>query len=132
MAYGDKYAVNGYVTDHPGPDVPDACAGDARGLLVAQHVFERGVPDHFDLGILEQAVLQDLLGAEVVAPMDDGDLGGEVRQEQRLLDGRVAAADDHDFAATVEEAVAGGAGGDAKTPELLLARKVQPLGLRAG
>ena len=79
------------------------------------------IPDHLDLRVLEQALLQDLLGAEAVAAVDDRDLGGEVGEEQRLLDGGVAAADDDDLLAPVEEAVAGGAGRDAEALEVLLA-----------
>ena len=59
-------------------------------------------------------------------------LRGEVGQEQRFLDRGVAAADHDDFLAAVEEAVAGGAGGDAVALELLLGRKVEPARLRAG
>src|SRR5436309_11410533 len=44
----------------------------------------------------------------------DGDLRGEVGEEQRLLDRGVAAADYHDFLAAIEESVAGGAGRHAK------------------
>ena len=73
---------------------------------------------HLDLGVLEQAILQDALGAELAAAVDDGDLGGEIGEEQRFLDSGVAAADDDHFLAAIEEAVAGGAGGDAKALEL--------------
>ena len=83
------------------------------GFSRADDLFDRVVPDHLDLRVLEQAVLQDLLGAEVVTPVHDGDLLGEVGQEDRLLDRGVAAADDHDLFALVEEAIAGGACGDA-------------------
>ena len=89
-------------------------------MSVAEHFLDLGVPDHLDLGVLEQPLLQDALGAELAAAMDDRDLGGEVGEEQRFLDGGVAAADHHDFLAAVEEAVAGGAGGNAEALELLL------------
>ena len=92
-----------------------------RRVALAQHLVERVVPDRLDLGVPEQPVLQDLLGAQLVAAVDQRDLGGEVGQEQRLLDRRVAAADHHDLLAAVEEAVAGGAGRDAEALELLLA-----------
>ena len=90
------------------------------------------VPDHLDLGMLEQPVLQDLLGAEVVAAMHDRDLGGEVGEEQRFLDRGVAAADHQHLLAAIEEAVAGGAGRDAVALELLLGRQIEPARLRAG
>ena len=80
----------------------------------------------------EQAVLQDLLGAQRVAAVDQRDLRREVRQEQRLLDRGVPAAHDRDLLASVEEPVAGRAGRDAEPLEVLLGRQAEPLGLRAG
>ena len=67
-----------------------------------------------------------------IAAVDHRDLVGEVGEEQRFLDGGVAAADDRDLAVLVEEAVAGGAGRDAEAAELLLGGQVQPVRLRAG
>ena len=96
------------------------------------HVVERGVPDHVDLRVFEQAVLQDLLRAESVAPVHHGDLGGEIGEEQRLLDCGIAAADDDDFLVAVEEAVAGRAGRHAVALELLLRGQIEPARLRAG
>ncbi len=61
-----------------------------------------------------------LLGAEVIAAVNERDLGGEVGQEQGFLDGGVAAADHDDFLVAIEEAVAGGAGRNAEALELLL------------
>ena len=54
-----------------------------------------------------------LLGAQLVAAHDEDDLGGELGEEAGLLDGAVAAADDGDLLTAEEEAVAGGAGGEA-------------------
>ena len=102
------------------------------GSLVADDFLDRGVPDHLDLGVLEQPVLQDALGAQAVAAMDQRHLGGEVGEVERLLDGGVAAADDHDLLAAEEEAVAGGAGRDAEALELLARRQAEPLRLGAG
>ena len=80
----------------------------------------------------EQAVLQDLLGAQAVAAMHQDHLAGELGQEQRLLDRGVAAADHHHLAVAIEEPVAGRAGTDAEALELLLGRQAQPARLRAG
>ncbi len=93
------------------------------GLSSPEDLVERGVPDHLDLWILEQPVLQDVLGAELVAAVHQRDLGGEIGEEQRFLDGGVAAADHDHLLAAIEEAVAGGAGGDAEALELLLGRQ---------
>jgi hypothetical protein len=94
--------------------------------------FDGHVPDHLDLGMGEQAVLQDLLGAELVTAVNHGDGLGEVGQEQGFLDGGVAAADHHDLLAAIEEAVAGGAGRDAEALILSLGGQAQPFGLGAG
>ncbi len=68
----------------------------------------------------------------MIAAMHDDHLAREVGEEDRLLDGRVAAADDHDFLALVEEAVAGRARRDAVALERLLALDAEPARLRAG
>ena len=84
-----------------------------RGSSCAQHLVELVVPHDVDLLVGEQALLQDLLGAEHAAAMHEDHLAGDVGEIQRLLDRRVAAADHDHFLAAVEEAVAGGAGRDA-------------------
>ena len=43
--------------------------------------------------LLEQPLLQDALGAELAAAMDDRDALGEIGQVERLLDRGIAAAD---------------------------------------
>ena len=106
--------------------------GDLARVLGAADLVDGAVPDHLDLGVLEQAVLQDALGAEMIAAMHDGHLRGEVGQEQRFLDRGVAAADHDDFLAAIEEAVAGGAGRDAKALEFFFRRHAEPARLRAG
>ena len=90
------------------------------------------MPHRHDLLVLEQAVLQDLFGAQLVAAVKQGHLAGEVGQEQRLFHGGIAAADHHDLLAAVEEAVAGGASRDAEALVGLLGLETQPLGARAG
>jgi hypothetical protein len=50
-----------------------------------------------------------LPGAQLLASVDDRHGAGELGQEQRLLDGGVAAANDGDVLAAEEEPVAGGA-----------------------
>ena len=97
------------------------------GCWLPQDLVDGAVPDHLDLGVREQAVLQDALGAEAVAAMHDRDLGGEIGEVERLLDRGVAAADDHDLLVAEEEAVAGGAGRHAEALECLLGRQPEPL-----
>ncbi len=83
-----------------------------------------------DLGVSHGALEHDLGGAELLAAVDDGDLGGEAGEEESLFHRGVAAADDCDLFAGGEEAVAGGAGGDAVADEGLLGGQIQPA--RAG
>ncbi len=102
------------------------------GFSAAGDFVELGVPQHRNLGILEQPILQDLLGAEIVAPVRHRDLGGEVGQEQSLLDRGIAAAHHHHVLAAIEKSVAGGAGRDPVALEPLLRRQLQPARLRPG
>jgi hypothetical protein len=68
---------------------------------------------YFDLRMGEEAILQDLLGAEFVPPMDQRDLGRMIGEIQSFFDSGVSAADDDHFLAAIEEAVAHRAGRDA-------------------
>ena len=106
--------------------------GDLARVLRAADFVDRAVPDHLDLGMLEQPLLQDALGAEMIAAMHDGHLRGEVGEKQRFLDRGVAAADHHDFLAAIEKSVAGRAGRHAKALEFFFRRRAEPARLRAG
>ena len=132
MADRDEHAVGAPLRDRAGLDVLQRDAAHLERIVVAEHVEQHGVPDHRDLGVLEQPVLQDFLGAEMVAPVHHGDMRGEVGQEQRLLDRGVAAANHHHVLAAIEEAVAGRAGRDAVALEFLLGGQIEPARLRAG
>jgi len=63
--------------------------------------------------------------------MDQRDLRCVARKEQRLLDRRVAAADDRHLLALEQRAVAGGARRHAAVRQPLLGRQAEPLGRRA-
>src|SRR6266702_352723 len=52
----------------------EAEAGD--GLPVAQHLVDGAVPGEGDLGVRLRLVLHDLRGAQLAAPVHDGDLRG--------------------------------------------------------
>ena len=82
--------------------------------------------------LLQQAVDQDRLGAELVAAVDHRDLLRDARQVERFLDGRVAAADHRDFLVAIEEAVAGRAGRHALAHERFLGSQAEILRGRAG
>src|SRR5205085_4614673 len=80
----------------------------------------------------ERPVLQDLLGAQRIPAMDQGNVMTVVGHVERFFHRRIAAADHDHLAPAVEEAVAGRAGRYALALEMLLARQVQPARLRAG
>ena len=64
--------------------------------------------------------------------MDQRHLAGVMGQIDGLLDGGIAAAHHRHIPSAEEEAVAGGAGRDARAAQLLLARQAEPARLRAG
>ena len=132
MADGDENAVDRLLGDFVGLDVVQHRGLDLQRVLVADHVFEHGIPKHRDFRVLIKPLLQDALGAQMIAAMNQRDLGGEIGQEQRLLDRGIAAADHQHFLVAIEKAVAGGAGGDAIAAEFLLARQIEPARLGAG
>src|SRR6185437_626429 len=85
-----------------------------------------------DLDLSKEAVLQDLLRAQAIPPVDERDVLGDMREVERLLDGRVASADHGDALAAEEKSIAGGAGRDPAAAELLLRGEPEVLGSRAG
>ena len=129
MADGDEQAVDREVGLRAGDDVADLQRLDRA---VADDVVDDGVPQEVDLGVRERAVLHDLRRPQLVAAVDDRDLGRELGEEDRLLERGVAAADDRDRLLAEEEAVTGGAGGDAVPEQPLLRREAEHAGGRAG
>ncbi len=87
--------------------------------------------EELDLGMGDGALEHDVGGAEVFGAVDEGDFGGEAGEEEGFLHGGVAAADDGDFLAAGEEAIAGGAGADAEADEGLFGGKAEPAGARS-
>src|SRR4051794_32461213 len=125
MADRDEHAIGLLLGDGAGLHVLQCHALYLERIVVTEHVVQHGLPDHRDLRILEQPVLQDLLGAEMIAAVNDGDVSGEIGEEERFLYCGVAAANDNDLLAAIEEAVASRAGRDAIAFELLLAREIE-------
>jgi hypothetical protein len=97
----------------------------------AEDLFDGGVGDELDAGVGHGAVKHDLGGAELFAAIDERDLGGEAGEEESLLHGGVAAADDGDLFAGEEEAVAGGARRHSMPDEGLLGWQVEPASARS-
>src|SRR5215471_5648011 len=123
---GDEHALRRQRCYLVALGVPQPYAGHGLGFGRSRHLLQDRVPHHLDLGVLEQALLQNLFGAEAVAPMDERDLAREVGEEQRFLDRGVAAAHHNDPFALVEEAIAGRAGGHAVALEGLFRRQTEP------
>src|SRR5207237_9130324 len=81
-------------------------------VLAPENLLDGMVPDHGYLArgrLAKQPVLQDLLRAQLVAPVHERDVLRDVRKIKGLLDGGVAAAHHRDALASEEEADAGGA-----------------------
>ncbi len=133
MADCDEDAVQRDVADLVVGRGADLDAGHAAG--VADDFIERMVPLDLDLAFLDlghQAIDQDRFRTEFIATVDQGDFFRNVRQVQRFLDGRIAAANDGHFLFAIEETVAGRAGGNAFAHESLFGRQTQILGGSAG
>ncbi len=68
--------------------------------------------------VLEGLLLYGLSSAQLVAPVDNGNLAGKLCQVHCLFNGRIAAADNVNFHAFKESGVASGAEGNALANEL--------------
>src|SRR6267142_4333388 len=132
MPDGDEDAVRRHFRQLTVFDILEPDMGDLARILRAADLVDRAVPDHSGLGMLEQSLLQDALGAEMVTAVYDGDLGGKIGEKQRFLDRGIAAANHHDLLATIEKSVAGRACRDAKSLEFFFRRHAEPARLCAG
>ncbi|TKS57792.1 MAG: hypothetical protein EWM73_03733 [Nitrospira sp.] len=104
MADGDKDAGTRLFRCFACDEILEAHAGD---YIIAENIFDDGVPQERDLLVLRRAVLHDFGSAQLVAAMDDRDLGSELGQEGRFLHRTVAATDDNQFLSLEKKPVAG-------------------------
>jgi hypothetical protein len=109
-----------------------SAAGHRAWIVVAKHAMELVVPQHVDLLVGEQPLLENLLGAEHAAAMHEQHLIGDVGEVDRFFDRSVAATDHDHVLPAIKEAIAGRASRDAVTLEALLGRKPEPARLCAG
>src|ERR687891_1250103 len=85
----DENAIHHELMRLAGRRVPNAKPGHAA--LVAKHLFDLVLEEDRDVplgDLAEQAVPEDLLGLERASAMDERHVRREVRQVERLLDGR--------------------------------------------
>src|SRR5437868_3783122 len=99
------------------PDISKLQSGNA-GFFRAENLFDHRVVNEMYLRVLQRAILHDLGGPQDVTPVNDGDLGCELRQECRFLHRRVAAADDGNFLPSIEEPITCRASGDTMSHQL--------------
>ena len=98
VADGEEHEGDGQDVLFAGDLVFDAKTFDVL-FLDAEDLFNDCAGEEADVGVGHGAVKHDLGGAELFAPVDDGDLGGEAGEEESFLHGGVAAADDRDLLA---------------------------------
>ena len=120
----DEHAVDPQFASFAGDDVAQQHAGhEALGHVL--NILDLAVPGEIDLRIFERLVLHDLRGAQRVAPMDDGHLRREFREERRFFHRRVSPADHHNRLLAEEKPVAGCARRYAVAEQLALGRQAQ-------
>src|SRR6478736_1127843 len=95
-------------------------------LRPSEDLVDRQVRVDLDLRVRLGPLDHDLRRPERVPAMEEVDLRGEAGQVRRLLEGRVAAADDRDLLVSEEEAIARGAGRHAAAAEASLAFEPEP------
>ncbi|ESQ07370.1 sugar ABC transporter ATPase [Streptomyces sp. PVA_94-07] len=123
VADGDEQSRGRPLTDLACQRVAQGHSAEHAVLLL--DLDDLAVEREGDLVVGEGAVPHDLGGPQGGAAVDDGDGAGEAGEESGLLHGGVAAADHDDVAVAEEEAVTGGAPGDATSGQLLLVREAQ-------
>ncbi len=129
VAHGDEQPGDGQLAELAGDGVAQRQPVE---LGVAVDLGDLAVPGEADLRVGEGTVLHGLAGTQAVAAVHDRDRLGEARQEGGLLHRGVATADHDDVLVAEEEAVTGGAPGDAAPGELVLAGQAQLAVLRSG
>ena len=118
------------ICDDSGETLPAETAACVKAAAEAAPGLEIGIAvegldgageDQLHVGALPDAVLVDPGAPEFVAPVDKVQLGDDLREVERLLEGGVAAADHGDGLAAEEVAVADGAVGHAAAAQPVLA-----------
>ena len=100
--------------------------------LVTTDLIHDRIPDNLGVRLGKEALLDDLLRAQLVTPVDDVQLASVLCQVGAFLNGGVATADDGDVLALEERAVAHGAVRNTAGAQALLARYAQLPGVATG
>ena len=95
-------------------------------LFVAKYLVQFVIPQHLDLFVFKEAILQDFFGTETITAVNHGDLGGKICQEQCFFHGGVAAADHDNLHAAIEKAITGRTGRYTKAFEGFFAIEPEP------
>ena len=132
MPDGDEAALTAISLVAPSRAPAQAHAGHAAGVAQTSSSVATGEAASCRQRPWRAACHEDGLGAELVATVDQVHLARDVGQVERLLDRGVAAADDADLLAAVEEAVAGGAAADPRPMKACSEGSPRYFGARAG
>ena len=112
--------------------LPVLLHNEAGQLLPAQQLRDLGVEHEFHVLALRERLDQLLLAAKFASAVHEPDLAAALAEEQRVLQGAVAAAADGDRLAGVKGAVADRAVAHAAADQLLLALDAERTGARPG
>src|SRR5262249_36536673 len=99
VADRDEDPIARKIRNRPRAHTAQADTGDLGRFRFADNFLDDTVPDNVDLRIAEQPLLQDLLGPQRVAPVDQRYPPRVIGQINRLLDRGIAASDHHDVLA---------------------------------
>ena len=127
MANPNEHSVHGLDHFFLGLEVLEPNSGNFSFFRV-QDFLHDGIPDEFDFLVSEQPVLHNFGGAQLLAAVDNVDLGGVTGQEQSVFRRGVAPADHHDFPPPEEVPIAGGAGGNPVPKQSALGFQSQKVG----
>jgi len=93
---------------------------DAADDVVAENIFDNGIPNEGNPLVLERPVLHDFGRAQLISPVDHKHPCGKLRQKIGLFHRAVSAPHDDQFLAAKEKAIACRAGRDAVTGQSCL------------
>ena len=127
VADGDENTVDRKLGHFVRLDVAKFRTGHACRVFIADDVLHDVIPEDINFRICEEPILQDLLGAQLIAAVDQRHFVSVVGKIERFLDRGVAATDDRHFLLAEENPSQAGAGGKTEAHELLR-RKAQASG----